>query len=99
MLPNFNGAMALWCLPLLEACVILFVVTTFLTIFLDGFDWSGVRSAVGKPLEIIPFYQAAQAHQDSTDGLFMWNAWPSQNNQPIDQTMSIAGDQLLVLVL
>ncbi|KAJ7716244.1 glycoside hydrolase [Mycena olivaceomarginata] len=59
----------------------------------DGFDWSGVRSAVGTPLEIIPFYQAAQAHQDSTDGLFMWNAWPSQNNQPIDQTMSIAGDQ------
>ncbi|KAJ7046086.1 glycoside hydrolase [Mycena alexandri] len=59
----------------------------------DGFDWSGVRSAVGHPLEIIPFYQAAQAHQDSTDGLFMWNAWPSQDNQPIDQTMSIAGDQ------
>ncbi|KAJ6509065.1 glycoside hydrolase [Mycena vulgaris] len=54
----------------------------------DGFDWSAVRSAVGTPLEIIPFYQAAQAHQDSTDGLFMWNAWPSQNNLPIDQTMS-----------
>ncbi|KAJ7585771.1 glycoside hydrolase [Mycena floridula] len=59
----------------------------------DGFDWSPVRSAVHAPLEIIPFYQASQAHQDSTDGLFMWNAWPSQNNQPIDQTMSIAGDQ------
>ncbi|KAJ6470374.1 glycoside hydrolase [Mycena sanguinolenta] len=59
----------------------------------DGFAWSGVRSAVGHSLEIIPFYQAAQAHQDSTDGLFQWNAWPSQNNQPIDQTMSIAGDQ------
>ncbi|KAJ7864559.1 glycoside hydrolase [Mycena leptocephala] len=59
----------------------------------DGFDWSAVRSAVGTPLEIIPFYQAAQAHQESTDGLFMWNAWPSQNNQPIDQPMSTAGDQ------
>ncbi|KAJ7677688.1 glycoside hydrolase [Mycena polygramma] len=59
----------------------------------DGFDWSGVRSAVGHPLEIIPFYQAAQAHQDSTDGLFQWNAWPSVDNQPINQTMSIAGDQ------
>ncbi|KAJ6563942.1 glycoside hydrolase [Mycena capillaripes] len=59
----------------------------------DGFDWSPVRSAVGTPLEIIPFYQAASAHQDSTDGLFQWNAWPSQDNQPIDQTMSIAGDQ------
>ncbi|KAK7063369.1 glycoside hydrolase [Favolaschia claudopus] len=58
----------------------------------DGFDWSGVRSAVGTPLEIIPFYQAAFAHQDSTDGLFQWNAWPSQDNQPIDQTMSTAGD-------
>ncbi|KAJ7238156.1 glycoside hydrolase [Mycena rebaudengoi] len=56
----------------------------------DGFNWAGVRSAVGTPLEIIPF---SQAHQDSTDGLFMWNAWPSQNNQPINQPMSIAGDQ------
>ncbi|KAJ7270426.1 glycoside hydrolase [Mycena rebaudengoi] len=61
----------------------------------DGFDWSAVRSVVGTPLEIIPFYQAARAHQDSTDGLFMWNAWPSQNNQPINQPMSIAGDQFL----
>ncbi|KAJ6490059.1 glycoside hydrolase [Mycena sanguinolenta] len=59
----------------------------------DGFDWSPVRSAVSHALEIIPFYQAALANQDSTDGLFQWNAWPSQNNQPIDQTMSIAGDQ------
>ncbi|KAF7328505.1 Glycoside hydrolase [Mycena venus] len=59
----------------------------------DGFDWSPVRSAVSHPLEIIPFYQAALANSDSTDGLFQWNAWPSQNNQPIDQTMSIAGDQ------
>ncbi|KAJ7599592.1 glycoside hydrolase [Mycena floridula] len=59
----------------------------------DGFDWSPVRSTVNAPLEIIPFYQASQANQDSTDGLFMWNSWPSQNNQPINQTMSIAGDQ------
>ncbi|KAK7063376.1 glycosyl hydrolase family 71-domain-containing protein [Favolaschia claudopus] len=58
----------------------------------DGFDWSVVRNAVGAPLEIIPFYQAALAHQDSTDGLFQWNAWPSQDNQPIDQPMSTAGD-------
>jgi glucan endo-1,3-alpha-glucosidase len=69
------------------------------TLFLDGFNWAAVRSAVGTPLEIIPFYQAARAHQDSTDGLFMWNAWPSQNNQPINQPMSIAGDQLSVLII
>ncbi|KAK6977361.1 glycoside hydrolase [Favolaschia claudopus] len=58
----------------------------------DGFDWSAVRNAVGAPLEIIPFYQAALAHQDSTDGLFQWNAWPSEDDQPINQPMSTAGD-------
>ncbi|KAF8183465.1 glycosyl hydrolase family 71-domain-containing protein [Mycena galopus ATCC 62051] len=53
----------------------------------------GVYLYWSQPLGIIPFYQAALANSDITDGLFQWNAWPSQNNQPIDQTMSIARDQ------
>lgn len=61
--------------------------------FSDGFDWSPVRSAVGHALEIIPFYQAATAHQYSTDGLFQWNAWPSSNNQPINSTMTTDNDK------
>ncbi|EJD50719.1 glycoside hydrolase [Auricularia subglabra TFB-10046 SS5] len=58
----------------------------------DGFDWSGVRSAVPTALEIIPFYQAANINP-SLDGLFNWQAWPSVNNQPVPVKMNTSADQ------
>ncbi|KZW03361.1 glycoside hydrolase [Exidia glandulosa HHB12029] len=57
----------------------------------DGFDWSGVRSAVSTQLEIIPFYQAANINP-SIDGLFNWQAWPSANNQPVNTPMNTSAD-------
>lgn len=66
-------------------------VSTFIG---DGFDWSAVASQ-SQSLFACPNYQAASL-SGGADGVscgFNWNAWPSSDNQPIDQNMTTAGDQ------
>ncbi len=70
-------------------------VSTFIG---DGFPWNQVISSTGKNLYVVPNWQPDSATAGDLDGkgisgLFSWLAWPSQNNQPIDQLMSSVGHE------
>ena len=88
--------MGKWCLSiyLRRRSVLFSVQYGVLIIFLsDGFDWTPVKASVSTALEVIPFYPASSANKYGTDGLFQWNAWPSENNQPINSPMTTDGDK------
>ncbi|KAG8876747.1 hypothetical protein FRB97_003961 [Tulasnella sp. 331] len=72
------------------------MVSTFSS---DAFsDWKAVRSQV-QDFELIPFVQPANIASTDADGAFQWNSWPSNNNTPIDSTMTTAGDSYYQQVL
>ncbi|KZV79724.1 glycoside hydrolase [Exidia glandulosa HHB12029] len=50
----------------------------------DGFSWRAVEAQAGLGLFACPFWQPnSLANNSNADCGFMWNAWPSTNNQPI----------------
>ncbi|KAG9002117.1 hypothetical protein FRB94_004095 [Tulasnella sp. JGI-2019a] len=65
----------------------------------DSFtSWSSVRALV-PAFELIPFVQAANIDAVGADGAFQWNSWPSQDNAPIDSTITTAGDETYLSAL
>jgi glucan endo-1,3-alpha-glucosidase len=64
----------------------------------DGFDWRSVESQ-SEPLFACPNWQAASLDSNNADCGFNWNAWSSQNNQPIDSNKTTADDQTYISAL
>jgi len=67
------------------------MVTTF---FGDGFPWNEAEARAGVPIFASPIWgPGALNNNANVDGGGQWNAWPSENNQPIRANYSTAGDE------
>lgn len=67
------------------------MVTTF---FGDGFPWNEAESRAGVPIFAAPIWGPdALNNNANVDGGGQWNAWPSENNQPIRANYSTGGDE------
>ncbi|KAH8921477.1 glycoside hydrolase family 71 protein [Atractiella rhizophila] len=63
-------------------------VSTFIG---DGFDWRAVE-AQSIPLFACPNWQPGSFSTAASDCGFSWDAWPTTNNQPINQNKTTASD-------
>ncbi|KAH7104525.1 glycoside hydrolase family 71 protein [Auriculariales sp. MPI-PUGE-AT-0066] len=67
------------------------VVTTF---FGDGFPWREAETAAGVPIYAAPIWGPdALKNNVNVDAGGQWNAWPSENNQPINANYTTGGDE------
>ena len=71
-------------------------VSTFIG---DGFDWRSVESQSGIKLFSCLNWQPSSLSSSSADCGFSWDAWPSSNNQPINQNKTTASDNAYVSAL
>jgi hypothetical protein len=62
----------------------------------EDMDWSAVADAVGMPIFASPMStnpNGGTLQSKGASGLLSWNAWASQNNQPINAVITLATDK------